>query len=275
MGKNCVLTDSTCVFPHAISNFAKNIRIVELTIEEFRPPIGIEKSAYVPHLQKLKPPSNQALSNLILEVCDEFDHVLVLTSSATLSPMHGIFSSLIQSSSCHHKFEILDTCTTNLGLGILVAKAATELSSGVPVAEVVDLTRKRIPHIYTILCAANLNQLFANNLADPGQALISEFYSLAGVFSIEDGELSPIAKTKNITQTMEAMVNFTAEFENAEKIYLAHDRLQNTELKYLLERFAVNNPKTAVVEVPLPPIMRAQWGKRAISLTVQDSFTTR
>jgi DegV family protein with EDD domain len=224
-----ILTDSTVQFTLPTFNGRNLVKIIPLSVELRGTQYEVGKTIKVADLPisasdetqpRLLPPSVEQLSDFLThdENGQPYDQVLGIFVS---SFMNGMISRALEVQKLYTgriTFQVVDSLTTSAGLGILVQAAAESVAKGASLAEAERLVRSLIPHIYAVLCTPGVSYLHYSGFLDRAQAAVGEMLGLYPLFSIEEGNLTPLEKVRNHRQTLDYFQEFLEEFDTLQHI---------------------------------------------------------
>jgi DegV family protein with EDD domain len=136
------------------------------------------------------------------------------------------------------EIQVIDSQTISVGLGFLVESAASAIAAGRPAPEVELLVRSLIPRIYGMLCIPGLSYLHYNGFVDLAQATVTEMLGLMPVFTIEEGQFSPMEKLKNHRQAASLFQEFMDEFDHLQHIAYVQSAPPNLQEAHFLRDHA-------------------------------------
>jgi DegV family protein with EDD domain len=163
-------------------------------------------------------PSIEDFCREFLSLGQNYNEIIVLLSSSHITSMLETARKAADVVHGRISVQVVDSQTTSVGLGYLVQLAAKAASKNMTSTEIEQLLRGVIPHIYSIFCIPGLSYLYRSGFADHGQALAGEILGMLPIFSLEDGNLSSIAKVKNIHQLLIFFQEFLDEFSSLDHI---------------------------------------------------------
>ena len=277
MPKRCILTDSTCLLAPQQNSASIPVFTIDLKIENsalaIRNPSsaeGIVEQRSMP-VKKLMLPEIDHLHQLFSELTSEYDEILCITISSCIHPLYERVVKAANSCRGNHKIRVIDSLTTAAGLGLLVKTAQKEFNRQRNSEQTEAVIRSQIPNIFSAYCTSDISTLYANQLADLPQAVISSMLGTSVIFSIEDGLLTPVSKAKNPQSAIEFFVEFVSEFELLETITFIHSaNPMPYDLSFLKDQISILFPAIPLSQVPTNPGLSALLGDNAFGLVVQQ-----
>lgn len=108
----------------------------------------------------------------------------------------------------HFNMTIVDTKCVSLGLGVIVAEAATLANNGATVEEIVAYVRKTTPHMEHVFSVDNLEYLFRGGRVTRSQAFIGNVLNIKPILHVVDGALVPFEKVKGKKKVLSAFFDY-------------------------------------------------------------------
>jgi DegV family protein with EDD domain len=156
-----------------------------------------------------------------------YDQVLGIFSSAAMCDIVSLALAAQKLINGRTRFQIVDSQTTSVGLGILVQTAADAIAKGASLADTERLVRSFLPHIYAIFCTPGLTYLYGSGFLDRAQATVGEMLGIYPIFAIEEGHLSPLEKVRNHRQVLDFFQEFLEEFDQLQYIAFLQSAIGN------------------------------------------------
>jgi DegV family protein with EDD domain len=224
-----ILTDSTVQFTLPSFNGRNLVKVLPLNVElrgvlheggKSLKPGEMPVSASDELHPRLLPPSIEQMTSFLLQEDSNqpYDQVLGIFLSSSMSSMVTRALEVQKLFSGRVNMQVVDSLTTSAGLGILVQAAAESLAKGASLSETERLVRSLIPHIYAVVCTPGLTYLHYSGFLDRAQACAGELLGLYPIFSIEEGNLTPLEKVRNHRQVLDFFQEFLEEFGQLQHI---------------------------------------------------------
>lgn len=284
MNSICIVTDSTAQFPQPSFPGRNSVRIVPLTVEinnrEYESTDEIRPNS-LPHFAdksnspRLIAPSVEKLSALFGNLTQVYNEILCVFLSAKLN---DCYTNAVEASQSQRidAIHIIDSQTTSIGLGLITQYAAEAVSRGQSLAEIDRLVRSLIPRIYASFCLPGLTYLYFNGFVDHAQALVSDMLGLYSIFTLEEGELSPVEKVRNHRQVLDYFQEFLDEFETLQHIALLQSAPSNPQDAHVLRDHVQQNfPHSPFTAHPINLPLATLLGPRSLGLFVVEGDTSR
>lgn len=282
MSSICIVTDSSAQLTN--SSFLENgiINVISLNPE-------IKKHSSISRLELnasnlpksickelnpyLHPPSLDDFRQLFSQLGKNFNEIIGIFLSSNLNPCYNIAVEAASSLQCGAIFQMIDSQTISIGLGFLIQATAEAIYNGASATEAERYARSIIPKIYSIICTPDLSHLNYNGLLDFAQAIIGEYLGLIPIFSLEEGKLSPIEKTRNERHALLFLEEFLDEFEELQHIAIFKSPLSNCQkFRMLCEHAREKFPKTTTSEHNITLPVATLFGPQIFGLTVLEPF---
>jgi DegV family protein with EDD domain len=220
---------------------------------------------------RLLPPSVEQFQEMFADLSRQYDAVLVILLSEQL---HSTCANAIQAAtalqSCTN-IQVINSQTTSVGLGLLVQTAAEAVAGGSSPAHAERLVRSMIPHIYTIICPQGLSYLQYAGFMDHAQARIGEMLGLLPLFTLEEGQPTPLEKVRSLRQVLDFFQEFLSEFDHLRHIALLQGTLGFSSEARLLRQFAQDNhAKTPYSEHTINTPLATLLGPRSLCLIAAE-----
>jgi DegV family protein with EDD domain len=211
----------------------------DLSIDEFFERLGSD--AYHPSYHA---PPVGTFRSVYSKLLRETDQILSIHMSSKLSKTISHAETAAADYLGRSDTIVVDSCTTSVGLGILVEAAARAAKNGESLDDIVKLMRGMIPHIYTEFFTHSLDCLEHSGRISKSQAILGTMLGIKPFLTIEDGYIIPIEKVRTREKAIDKLVEFVVEFTNIESISILQgiDTLKE-DTKLLLERLALNCPQ--------------------------------
>lgn len=278
----CILTDSTVQF--ATNDFPGRDLIHTIPLQPARigEPIGREQGA----AGRSHQPGNLRSSDSNLSVCvpsvDDFRQAFTKLGNShqfvVAILMSGYLSATVQNAQAaldtmrgSAPVYVIDSQTTDIGMGLLVQLAAQAAQNGASALEINRLVRRSIPHIYTVFCLQSLGVFALSGHMDPSQAIVGEMLGLIPFFTMESGKFVPVQKARNIRQAADMLIEFVCEFDRVEHIALIQGNPPfHPETRNLHDRIKQAHPKSSLSEHSINPSLALLIGPRSLGLVVME-----
>lgn len=282
MRSACILTDNSAQFPlpafpgrglvrilaHNISLHDKvHIGGKDLKLNQF--PTNAANGLN----PKLISPSADEFEEVLTSLSHDFDDILVILLSSHLSNAYSHALAAAAETQGRSTITVIDSETISIGLGILVQSAAGLLEQGHPMIDVEKRIRHMIPHIYTLLCTPGLTYLSHAGFIEPSQATVGELLGLLPVFSLEEGQLSPLEKMRNYRAVLDFFQEFVDEFDELDYIALLQNgSFSNPDLRQLRQHADENYSSAQYIEHMLNLPVATLFGPKCVGLFAIESL---
>ncbi len=280
MARVCILTDSTAQF--LTPGFAGFDLVHSM-------PISIQING------KVYPPNDSSLTSLLsVSVRDPqqpvillpgiadfervfrtlgraFDEILVLLFSENMNA--AVENAKIAAARSHApaSIHILDSQAIDLGLGILVQKAAGLASHHFAASQIKQELLGYIPHIYAVFGIRGLSYLEHAGQLHPAQAIVGEMLGMLPVLALEHGQLTAVHKARSGRNLVDILFEYINEISQLEHIALLQSASHfSNEARSLKERLQSEHPQVRISEHLLNPVTAALIGPASLGLVAVE-----
>jgi DegV family protein with EDD domain len=284
MGSICILTDSTAQFPQFGFSGKNDVRIITYPIEingEVREDSTDLKASDLPPSSggsfkpRLQIPTPEKFQELFVNLGSQYRDVIAILASSKLLPAYD--NARLAADSIHGRVRItmIDSQTISAGLGLLVQRAAEAVAEGMPVVEIERLVRSLVPHVYMMLYTPGLTYLHDAGFIDSSQAVVGEMLGMLPIFTLEEGQLSPIEKVRNMRGLVDFMQEFILEFDELKHIaFIQSSPPAANEAKMMREHAQSCFPQTPFSELDINLPVAMLTGPRTIGLVAMEKPET-
>jgi DegV family protein with EDD domain len=282
MPKTCILTDSSAQFPTHTFKGERSVCIVPFDLQindQLFPECGQVKSTDLPastlggDLILAHPPSAERYASFFQAYTREFDQFLVITQTELMSASFANAVQAAENEKGKTPILVINSQTTSVGLGTLVQLAAEMADHGKSLAEIEHFIRRKIPHIYSLICTPGLSYLEKSHLIDPAQALVGEMLNFFTVYSLEAEQLIPMEKIRNARAVPDLFLEFLEEFDKLNHISLIQNQgLTTTETRSIKQNLQELYPQAAYTEHALNIPFAAQFSPQAIAMVAVEKI---
>jgi DegV family protein with EDD domain len=281
MARVCILTDSTAQF--LVPGFP-GLELVHSL------PISIQING------KMYPPNDPSLtSRLSVSVQDPaqpaillpgvadferafrslgraFDEIIVLLFSEKMN--EAVTNAKIAANKSHAPaaVHILDSQAIDLGLGVLVQRAAGLASRGYSASQIKQDLLGYIPHVYSVFGIRGLSYLEQAGQLHPAQALVGEMLGMLPVLALEHGKLTAVHKARSGRNLVDILYEYINEITYLESIALLQSTTYfSSEARSLKERLQNEYPEVRISEHLLNPVTAALIGPASLGLVAVEA----
>ncbi len=170
------------------------------------------------------PPSRETISDLFEIVKDEYDEVFCILSADGLTQTFTLVNEISTLYKGRMKLHNIHSENISFGQGFLINKCVSLIRQNISPEKIEESLREAIPNIYTLLCTPDLYYPFSNGFIDAGQYLIGNQHLVQPLFSIENGFINPLDKTKNGRGVADFFIDFIQEFDHFREIAFLHPK---------------------------------------------------
>ncbi|MBI4926808.1 MAG: DegV family EDD domain-containing protein [Anaerolineae bacterium] len=281
MSSICILTDSAVQFTQPGFAGRSDIRIltydVALQNQVYPDGEGVKATNLPPSLQEttalaLIPPSPEKILEILQSIALQYKEVIAILTSTELNRLFANAEKAAASARGHIPVTLIDSQTTNVGLGLLVQLAAECNAQGLSAPEIERRVRKAIPRVYTLICSAGLSYLSQAGFIDHAQATVGEMLNLISIFSLEEGKLSAIEKARNLRGVIDFFQEFLGEFDHLSHISLIQGIPPFNHESHILREHAQDHfSRTPFSEHTINLPLATLVGPRTLALVIMEA----
>ncbi|MBN1305761.1 MAG: DegV family EDD domain-containing protein [Anaerolineales bacterium] len=273
MSKVCILTDNTAQFTQSgftgeklVKRISPELILTTGTSDQS----GLYNNLITDNHQILSPQEFLNQYNLLSK---SYDGIIVITQTASLSQAakHAAEAKAKYAGRAH--VQIIDSQTTSVGLGWLVQVAAHAAEEGADLVKIERVVRSALKHIYTMFCIPDLTYLSEAGYLTHSQAIVGEMLGLFPMYTLEDGNLSPMSKVRTQRHLQESFQEFVEEFNHPKQIGLIKSTMA-TYFKtrpfrqYMNEKY----PEVPFAELEISSTLSVILGPQCAGLIIMDSL---
>lgn len=269
----CILTDSTAQFTRP--NFPGHELVHIVSFEVRTAPSEKEARTFSTErdlIPRLSGPSARDFLKKFSHLGAEFDTIMIITPSTSLSTAARIAMQAATQYSGRATIQVIDSQTTAVGLGLLVQAAADMAANGANMAEVERRVRSVIHHIYTMFCIPGLTYLSDIGHITRSQAIIGEMLGLLPIYILDEGILSPLGKVRTQRHLLESFQEFVEEFSSPYHIAFVKPAVMNHfHITPLRQFIGAAFPNVPFSEHVIGPHLAALLGPQCMGLVVMEN----
>lgn len=282
MGHTCILTDNAAQFTRLNFPGNKYIKCFKSSLEFKKGSIvdlqGVKVCDFPTHINSEYPirlilPTKDAVAEQIIALNSIYDDVFIILVSKDLSTSFEIFEDTVKKFHGKADIHLLDSESIAIGEGQIIQMAANMIEKNISAAIVEETLREAIPHIYTLLCTPNFSYLHKSGFLDIGQAVSGEYLGFLPIFTLEDGQLHPVEKVKNIRSVIDYFVEFIDEFDNIDNVsFIQPADTGHNESKMIRQHVEEFYPQTSYSEHTINPYLASLIGPQGMGIVITESI---
>jgi DegV family protein with EDD domain len=276
----CILTDSTAQFTAASFAGQELVSIIPLHIQYKNQSYvdgkelkitDLPQSSRSPSSPVAQPPSPEEFRQAIQHLGNNYDEIIAILLAPNLN------RALANAQEAIHLMgwapvTLINSQTTGVGLGLLVQAAAEAAQEGASGLEIKRYMHNLVSHIYTIFCVQSLTYLSKTGHLDMAQAIVGEMLGVFALFLLENGNLVPVQKARNVRHLADLMHEFVFEFGDLKHIALDRGVIFfENEARSLRERIGNDFPTTPYSEHIIGTALACILGPRSIGLVAMEA----
>lgn len=219
-------------------------------------------------LPKTSTPTPQSFTAVYDRLADETDEILVITIGRKLSATgQAAIDGRLLMTKKNCRVEIVVSENAMMAEGLLVVAAAKAARSGMPLDDLVDLTRHNMARVGLRIAFDTLDYLKRGGRIGKAQALIGSVMGINPILGIRDGEVYPFHRALSRAKAIDYLYDFAAGFEHIEEMAV-EDATTPDETDALVRRLGNLFPADKILRTRVSPVIGTNVGPRAIGLAV-------
>lgn len=229
----------------------------------------LRRMSQEPASVSVAPPTLSQAHALFNRLGRSTDSVVCIHTSGSLHDVGNVVKRAAQSFMGRQRIIVLDTMTTSVGLGIIVAAAAKAAAEGASQPEVVKIVHSMMPRMYALFLSDSLAYLEAWGRLGPAQTMLGTIFGLRPLSTMEDGDLIPIEKVRSYARAVDKLYDFIIEFSHIKHLYVVQHGFE-TEAAHLLERLDIAFPHREFPVIGYSPSLAVHIGPKALGVVVYE-----
>jgi DegV family protein with EDD domain len=273
MPSTCIVTDSTVQFSkntfsgrNLVFQVPLRITLNDQPLDEATNILNFPQNISQNIKLKVTPPTPQECGMLFNELSQDYNEIIAISSSSALT---GVFTSLEKASGIYKgktSVIVIDSRSVGIGLGILVQAAAAGVIRGQSSAAIEESIRKMIPGLFTQISSSNLSYLENAGFISKPHGLLGDALSIIAVFSLEDGQLVPVSKVKNLHLLMDNYLEFIDEFTELDQVSIIQRKSTSLDSHSLRDHIINGYHGALFTDIPPNLAHAALFGPSAVSI---------
>ncbi len=261
-------SESVIVVPNRIQFLGQVMEESRITANELLERVTKAEGLFSKNRPQVLPPCPLAVQDAIGKAAQVGQEILAIHMSGHFSPMYCAMESASRALN-GVSVRVVDSHTVSLGLGQLVAQAASASASGQTLAQVSRSVSGEIPSFYVSFFAESMHYLEDGAKMGSSLSLLSAMLELKAMFLLEDGQLLPFEKVRTKPELVERLFDFIAEFTFIRRVGIMHHAYGQV-VQDLKARLLNHNPRLPVVELPYPPSLAVHLGPNIIGVVIHE-----
>ncbi|MBN1876831.1 MAG: DegV family protein [Anaerolineae bacterium] len=198
--------------------------------------------------------------------------MLVILSSSYLSPVMRNARIAARDFMGRCDITILDSRTISVGLGLLVARAGEMLQEGIySLPDVVKQIRGMIPRIYVVMISHTLDYVYRSGKLSATQAILGSMLKIHPYLLVEDGDITPLEKSRKPEKALDKLVEFASEFTRFQKLVIFQSGAEPTEEALMLKsRLEQLRPNREFPIIAYDPILASHIGPEGVGMVIYE-----
>jgi DegV family protein with EDD domain len=210
-----VVTDSAADLPYSIQK-SHNVHVVPIRVlfgeEQFRDHLDLAPDQFYRKLgtSKILPttsqPSPADFIELYRELLEQHERIVSLHISSKLS---GTYQSacLAREAVAPDNIDVIDTKSGSMGQGLITIEAARAAASAQDYGDVLATIRNTMEATRLVFTVDSLDHLKRNGRIGRAASLLGTLLSIKPVLTLEDGELTPMAKVRGSKRILPCVID--------------------------------------------------------------------
>lgn len=211
-----IVTDSAASIPE---NIVQDLGITVLPFninfggKTFREGVDITKEDYYARLRqgqmpKTSQPSPGAFYEVYKKLSKDFDTIISIHIGRKISG--ALNSAKVAREMLKEKdIEVVDSESLTMVQGFMVMAAAAEAKAGKTKQEILQTVERLKSEVFGYIAVPTLKYLRESGRINAGKALLGSFLSIKPIFTLNNGVVDMIDKTRGFPQALSKMIDFT------------------------------------------------------------------
>jgi len=274
-----IITDTLCDIPDELAK-QYGISVVSLNLhfdqEVYKDQVEISTEDFYKKLttSSVHPSSSAPPAGIFIELykqlMKETKEILVIMVSRHIS---AIYESALQAKEMvggDCRIEVVNSGLIIGGQLLAVLAAAKEAAKGATLDTIVPMLEAMAPKTHSIMAFDTLEYLRKGGRIGKGQAFLGGLLKLHPVLGLKDGEVHPVARTRNRQQATQFLIDFVKSFKKVEGVVVEHATTQD-EMEALAARIQPLVPDIEIIKSRVSPVIGAHVGPHVLAVTVQET----
>lgn len=267
-----IVTDSTADIPEELGK-KYGITTIPILIlfgtEQYRDRVDITPEQFYKRLveSKVHPTTAMqtpaAFAEIFTKLAKETDEILAVIFSSKIS---ATYESAVQAKAMVGdiaKIEVVDSMQACGALGLSVLKAAEAIEQGAKLGDVAAAVKDWCSRAHSYMVFDTLEYLRKGGRIGRAQALLGGLLKVTPILTLRDGVVTPVQRTRNRAQAIDALVNLVKSAKGIEALML-QDATTPDELEILADRVADVYPREKTVRSTVSPVIGVHVGPHVL-----------
>jgi DegV family protein with EDD domain len=276
-----LVTDSAAAFPDPGLAARPDVTVLPLTIhigtqsfldqngatlETIRPLLACRNT-----LPVVASPSVEAFLATFECISRQTRNILCLLTSSQLCRAVRNARTAAESFAGRVNIMVVDSLTTSMGVGFLIAEALRIADRGAPPEDVVRQLRYLVPRLYAVFYMEDLAYLQRASRMSRAQVVLGEMLGIKPFLSLEETGLVPLEKAQNREQAVDQLVEFAGEFTHLQHLAVVYNMKEGAQQgAVLLKRVREAFPDCPVSAAGLGASVASIFGPNSTGLIAFD-----
>ncbi len=235
---------------------------IDLTAEQF-----YEKLKHCTTLPVTSVPSPATFAEAYDKLAEETNEILAIIVSSKLSGTYEVALQSIGLMKRKCRVEVIDSRWATMAQGFIVIKAGRAAQAGTSLDEIIDVTRKTIPHVDFLSTFDTLEYLRRGGRIGAAQAFLGSMLRVNPLITLRDGVVQPAGRARSRAKAIERLYNFTMSYSYIEEMAV-EDTACPDEAEMLVERLSTRFPKERIYRSKMTPAIGTHTGPGLLLVVV-------
>ena len=235
---------------------------IDLTADEFFDRLVSDKSVPVTSV-----PSPKDFVEVYDKLAEEADEILVITISSKLSGTYEVARQSAELMQKKRRVEVIDSQGAVMAEGLLVISAAKAIRAGASIDDAISMVNRNIPRTNMLAAFDTLEYLQRGGRIGKAQAFLGSMLKINPIIGFQDGEVSPVAKTRSRAKALDYLYNQAMSYSHIEEMAIEY-ATSIDEAEMLANRLNQKFPKERIFSSRVSPVIGTHTGPSLIVLSV-------
>jgi DegV family protein with EDD domain len=212
-------------------------------------------------------PAPYVFAGVFDSLADESEGILVITIGRKLSATADSALKAVELMKKKCRVAVVASELAMMAEGLLVIAAAKAARVGVPLDELVEMTRRNIPRVGIRIAFDTLEYLKRGGRIGKAQAMFGSMLGINPIIGIKDGEVFPFGRERSRARAIDHLCQFATEYKKIDELAV-EDATTPDETGAFLERICQKFARDSVYLSKVSPVIGTNVGPRVIGVAV-------
>jgi DegV family protein with EDD domain len=212
-------------------------------------------------------PAPYVFTGVFDSLADESEGILVITIGRKLSATADSALKAVELMKKKCRVAVVASELAMMAEGLLVIAAAKAARVGVPLDELVEMTRRNIPRVGIRIAFDTLEYLKRGGRIGKAQAMFGSMLGINPIIGIKDGEVFPFGRERSRARAIDHLCQFATEYKKIDELAV-EDATTPDETGAFLERICQKFARDSVYLSKVSPVIGTNVGPRVIGVAV-------